>query len=157
MRTLHLILIVAFILLMLVFAFAVVTWPADAQPFDCDLSGAAYAEVTLRTPRRTVETRDAGVMREPEAWGGESTWVGYEAGGLTAAHLNAGRYADVRYFDAAGEWMHWISVKADADAVYVMIMPANLRDGIYTHGCAAFRDARGGAVETWLVNLEGDQ
>lgn len=146
----------------LLFAYALT---ADAQDYDCDLSGAATLDIQRynprawvvgghRIPRHGVFVSD-DILRAPEVWTGASTWVGYDAGGLTAAHLEAERFAALWYYDANGNALHWVEIKADADALYVMIMPAGLRDGIYAHGCAAFAVERGGIVETWLDGLAG--
>lgn len=126
--------------------------PADADTFSCDLSGASYATVTFRdaTGRHTGRTRDADVMAAPEAWEGTDEWVGYEAGGFSQAYLDARRVGSIDYYDAQGNWLHWIDLKADTNALYVMIMPASGRDGSAWHGCAAFSQPRGGSAEAWI-------
>lgn len=165
MRTVRLIFIVAFILVMLAFAYFIVAGTAFAQDSACDLSGAAtmrlqrynprvYRMGGYNVPRRSTFAGD-DILRAPEQWTGESTWVGYENGGLTAAHLSAPNFAALTYYDAQGASLHWVEIKADGDAVFVMIMPASLRDGYNWHGCAAFSQPRGGDVERWLDSLVG--
>ena len=141
------------------------TMSADAQDNDCDLSGAATMQIQRYNPRvyrmggynvpRRATFAGDDILRAPEAWTGESTWVGYDNGGLTAEHLSAPNFAALTYYDAQGAPLHWVEIKADGDAVYVMIMPASLRDGYNWHGCAAFSQQRGSDVETWLDSLVG--
>lgn len=157
MRIHKLIIAIVMILISLALLLIAFAWPADAQTSTCDLSGAAYVTVTYRdeTGRHTGRTRDADVMAAPEAWEGTNEWVGYEAGGFSQAYLDARRVGSIDYYDAQGNWLHWIDLKADTNALYVMIMPASGRDGSAWHGCAAFSQDRGGEAETWLLELVG--
>jgi len=165
MRTIKLIIAIVMILISLALLLIAFAWPAEAQDTACDLSGAATMQIQRYNPRvyrmggyivprRSTFVGDE-ILRAPEQWSGTSTWVGYENGGLTEAHLSAPSLAALTYYDAQGSALHWVEIKADADAVYVMIMPANLRDGYNWHGCVAFEQPRGGTVEAWLDSLVG--
>lgn len=160
MRTVRLIFIVAFILVMLAFAYFTVAGTAFAQDSACDLSGAEHIEVRRYYPRpsRRAQSTDVDVMAAPELWTGTTV-------GALDAYASGLRYASVAYIldvtrpDGAvvQELLHLIDITSNADrtTLNVIIMPADRREANAWHGCIAFTQPVTGEVEAWLDSLVG--
>lgn len=152
------ILIFSISLILLIASFVI---PVHAQN-DCDFSGAEYVQIQRLNPRsyrmgnyyvpRRSSFYDLDSLSIPATWEGESTWVGYENGGITEAHAVASHFAYLKFFDLNGNWIHWIEIKADEEYIYAILMPGSLRDW---HGCKAIRQPRSGEIESYLNNRVG--